>query len=59
MSLLTTKTRGYQCPYCDCEINAASSTEGKRPSRGDFSICIECGGPLVFDALLRPVVPSP
>jgi hypothetical protein len=32
--------------------------EAKRPSPGDYSICLSCASVLVFDDALRPTAPT-
>jgi hypothetical protein len=52
----TRKMPDANCPTCGHAFSAASNAldneRGPRP--GDWSICIECGGVLAFDASLRP-----
>jgi hypothetical protein len=48
-----------KCPICEHHIDAASHVSEPgifaRPSAGDFTVCIECGGWLKFDAGLALV----
>jgi hypothetical protein len=42
-----------KCPNCGTHLDAATevgSDDGKRPSPGDLTVCIECSVPLVFKA---------
>ena len=48
------------CPWCDYRMDIASDPYGDaRPKRGDFSICIRCGGLAVFTRSLRFRRPLP
>lgn len=45
------------CPCCGYKFNRASNTRGTdKPVVGDFSVCINCGALLRFDANLVPVL---
>ncbi len=45
------------CPYCGKFLDDATSIENQanRPKPNDLSVCISCGGYLVFDKLLKPI----
>lgn len=46
------------CPHCGYLMDAASGIDGKGdPVPGDWSLCLRCGGALLFDADLRPALP--
>ena len=48
------------CPHCGYKLDAATSlTSNRRPSPGDWTVCMECTGLLVFDVFLRPGVAPP
>lgn len=50
----TTTTPTSRCPACGYVIDRASSVEGDAtPTPGDFSVCMDCGAVLRFDAALR------
>lgn len=38
-----------RCPYCNYELDAATGQPGRMPKKGDFSVCIECTGILMFE----------
>jgi len=42
---------GNPCPYCGKKLDATSNVDGtdKAPNVGDYSVCIGCGGVLVFE----------
>jgi hypothetical protein len=42
------------CPACGFLVDTASNMEGTRtPDPGDLSLCVNCGQPAVFDAMLQ------
>jgi hypothetical protein len=42
--------RTSRCPYCKHKLDTATNTEdNQQPQPGDFSVCINCAEPLVFD----------
>jgi hypothetical protein len=48
------------CPWCGHRMGYAGAPDGERgPRRGDFSICIRCGGLAVFTRSLRFRRPLP
>ncbi|HVQ49770.1 MAG TPA: hypothetical protein VMS92_06950 [Mycobacterium sp.] len=52
----TTRYPSTSCPHCGYKMDAASPVEGTGvPSEGDFSVCINCAGLMVFthDMTLR------
>jgi hypothetical protein len=45
----TTKTTPVLCPTCGATITAATDLRGHaEPRAGDLSVCLACGGVLVF-----------
>ena len=47
------------CPYCLKKLNRAGHMNRQfRPRPGDFSVCIDCGNILQFDADLRVIKPA-
>lgn len=44
-----------ECPYCAAVIDRAGGPETERPEPGDFSMCVRCGGYLVFGDKLQPI----
>lgn len=52
-----------RCPYCDygplSGYTGVSEDCKAKPVTGDFTICVKCGGLLVFDKNLNSVKPSP
>jgi hypothetical protein len=53
----TTRLAANRCPHCDHLLDTATHHDGKpeKPSPGDWSVCIDCGGLLQFNAELRMV----
>jgi hypothetical protein len=48
---VTTRIHASFCPFCFQMLDAVSSMQDKKvPEPGDFTICIECGAVLRFDA---------
>lgn len=46
------------CPYCGEEMDCATGADDQTaiPEAGDLSVCFGCGGVLVFDPTLKPVI---
>jgi hypothetical protein len=48
-----------ECPKCGKKLDGATGLNGATvPRKDDWSVCIYCGLPLVFDEMLRLVVPT-
>ena len=58
---MTTRLPISQCPYCGQRLDAASPADHSDavPAPGDFTVCIICASPLVFDRKLRVRKPKP
>lgn len=53
-----TRTPDSKCCECGTHITGASSSDGSKPSQGDFTLCIKCGSLNVFDADLTLRAPT-
>jgi hypothetical protein len=40
--ILTTRVSVAWCPVCIAKLDTATSPFGKRPSPGDYSVCLKC-----------------
>ena len=47
-----------RCPYCNYKLDAAGSPEGATPSEGDWTVCLQCASPLVFNSDLNVRKPT-
>jgi hypothetical protein len=55
-----TRTPSCCCPYCGHGLNAATGVyEDAKPRRGDLTVCVACGGTLVFTRSLAVRRPLP
>lgn len=56
----STQLPASRCPYCDVDLDAAGSYEGKTPDPGDLTVCVSCASLLAYgdDMRLRKVVPA-
>lgn len=55
----TTRVPDALCPHCGYRVDSASALgDAARPDPGDWSVCLRCGGVLMLDAALRPVLPA-
>lgn len=59
--MVETVLEGHRCPSCGKELDRATSPfdEALVPRAGDFSLCIGCGGFMVFDRGLIVRKPTP
>lgn len=57
MPLHINRTRASRCPHCNNPLTAATHFDGRphKPSPGDWSVCLECGGLLRFNIHMRTV----
>ena len=46
------------CPYCGYKLNDATGVDDSSsvPRPGDISVCLDCGGVLLFDAKVMAIV---
>jgi len=49
----TTRLSEDKCLACSKVLDAASSNYNEGPREGDYTICINCGHVMVFDANLK------
>lgn len=54
---IMTRTPKARCPFCQATLTAATAIDGTKqaPRPGDWSVCLTCGGPLIFNRELVPV----
>lgn len=50
---------GGPCPKCGKMLDGWTETgHGSKPSEGDATVCVYCAAVLLFDAALRPRLPT-
>lgn len=48
------------CPYCEYKLDAATGANTDAlPEEGDWTVCIDCAGLLLFDKELKLRCPTP
>jgi hypothetical protein len=55
----TTHNMPSLCPHCGYKFDAVTNMDGDTgPKPGDWTLCLRCAGPMMFDAALRPAMPE-